>query len=58
MKNLIRLKDSRAVRHGGHPLYRFSLDREPGQTKGAGLQDFGAGWDVLSPAGKKIESGA
>jgi hypothetical protein len=33
------------------------LDRKPGQTKGEGLQDFGGGWDVVSPAGKKIESG-
>ena len=44
------------VTYGGHPLYRFSLDRQPGQTKGEGLQDFGGGWDVVSPAGKKIES--
>jgi hypothetical protein len=27
-----------------------------GQTKGEGLHDFGAGWDVLSPAGMEIES--
>ena len=44
------------VTYAGHPLYRFALDTKPGQTKGEGLNDFGAGWDVLSPAGKKIES--
>jgi predicted lipoprotein with Yx(FWY)xxD motif len=52
-----RANGSEQVTYGGHPLYRFSLDRKPGQTKGEGLQDFGAGWEVLSPAGKKIESG-
>ncbi len=52
-----RTNGSQQVTYGGHPLYRFVLDRKPGQTKGEGLQDFGAGWDVLSPVGKKIESG-
>jgi predicted lipoprotein with Yx(FWY)xxD motif len=52
-----RANGSQQVTYGGHPLYRFILDKKPGQTKGAGLQDFGAGWDVVSPAGKKIESG-
>jgi predicted lipoprotein with Yx(FWY)xxD motif len=52
-----RANGSQQVTYGGHPLYRFSLDRKPGQTTGQGLQDFGGGWDVVSPAGKKIESG-
>ena len=43
------------VTYAGHPLYRYSLDKQPGQTKGEGVNAFGAGWDVLSPAGKKIE---
>jgi len=51
-----RANASQQVTYGGHPLYRFSLDTKPGQTKGEGLNDFGAGWDVLSPAGKKVES--
>src|SRR5437764_10688915 len=51
-----RANGSQQVTYGGHPLYRFVLDRKPGQTKGEGLQDFGGGWDVVSPAGKKIES--
>jgi predicted lipoprotein with Yx(FWY)xxD motif len=45
------------VTYAGHPLYRYAGDTRPGQTTGAGLQDFGGGWDPLSPAGKKIESG-
>jgi predicted lipoprotein with Yx(FWY)xxD motif len=52
-----RANGSQQVTYAGHPLYRFALDTKPGQTKGEGLQDFGGGWDVLSPAGKKIESG-
>ena len=51
-----RTNGSRQVTYAGHPLYRFVQDRKPGQTNGEGLQDFGGGWDVLSPAGKKIES--
>jgi predicted lipoprotein with Yx(FWY)xxD motif len=45
------------VTYAGHPLYRYSGDTGPGQTTGAGLQDFGGGWDPVSPAGKKVESG-
>jgi predicted lipoprotein with Yx(FWY)xxD motif len=52
-----RANGSKQVTYGGHSLYRFSLDTKPSQTKGEGLNDFGAGWDVVSPAGKKIESG-
>jgi len=52
-----RANGSQQVTYAGHPLYRFALDTKPGQTKGEGLQDFGGGWDVVSPAGEKIESG-
>jgi predicted lipoprotein with Yx(FWY)xxD motif len=45
------------VTYAGHPLYRYVGDSGPGQTTGAGLQDFGGGWDPISPAGKKVESG-
>jgi len=51
-----RANGSQQVTYAGHPLYRFVEDKKPGQTKGQGSQAFGAGWDVLSPAGKKIES--
>ncbi len=51
-----RANGSEQVTYAGHPLYRFVRDRKPGQTKGEGSQAFGAGWDVLSPAGRKIES--
>jgi predicted lipoprotein with Yx(FWY)xxD motif len=48
---------TRQVTYAGHPLYRYLLDHQPGQTTGEGLQDFGAGWDVVSATGAKIESG-
>ena len=51
-----RANGSQQVTYAGRPLYRFVLDRKPGQTKGEGLTDFGGSWDVVSPAGKKIES--
>ena len=47
---------SEQVTYAGRPLYRFFEDSKPGQTNGEGLQDFGAEWNVLSPAGKEIES--
>ncbi|HSB39211.1 MAG TPA: hypothetical protein VLD13_09000 [Gaiellaceae bacterium] len=50
-----RANGRRQVTYAGHPLYRFAGDTRPGQTNGQGLHDFGAGWYVLSPAGKKIE---
>lgn len=53
-----RANGARQVTYAGHPLYRYVLDTKAGQTNGEGLQDFGAGWDVLSAAGKKIEGGS
>ncbi len=43
------------VTYAGHPLYYFVQDTKPGDIKGEGAQAFGAGWDLVSPAGKKIE---
>jgi predicted lipoprotein with Yx(FWY)xxD motif len=40
----------------GHPLYRYAGDQSPGDTNGQGLEQFGGGWYVVSPAGHKIES--
>lgn len=50
-----RADGTRQVTYAGHPLYLFSGDTKRGQTNGEGLTDFGAGWDVVSPGGKKIE---
>jgi predicted lipoprotein with Yx(FWY)xxD motif len=43
------------VVYNGHPLYSYSGDTKAGDTNGEGVTAFGAGWDVVSPAGKKIE---
>jgi predicted lipoprotein with Yx(FWY)xxD motif len=43
------------VTYNGHPLYYYVSDTQPGQTSGEGLNQFGAGWDALSPAGNKID---
>jgi predicted lipoprotein with Yx(FWY)xxD motif len=46
------------VTYDGHPLYYYVGDTNAGDTTGQGLDLFGAEWNVLSPAGTKIESGA
>jgi predicted lipoprotein with Yx(FWY)xxD motif len=51
-----RANGSDQVTYAGHPLYRFLPNRTAGETRGVGSHPFGAGWDVLSPAGNKIES--
>jgi predicted lipoprotein with Yx(FWY)xxD motif len=45
------------VTYGGHPLYYYVADTKPGQTSGQGLNQFGAPWWVISPAGKEIHRG-
>ncbi|HEU5212026.1 MAG TPA: hypothetical protein VFU10_04595 [Gaiellaceae bacterium] len=42
------------VTYNHHPLYYFIGDRKPGQTTGQGLNQFGAPWWALSPAGREI----
>lgn len=44
------------VTYNGHPLYYFVGDRNPGQTSGQALNQFGARWYVLSPSGAAITS--
>jgi predicted lipoprotein with Yx(FWY)xxD motif len=53
-----RRKDRKVeVTYAGHPLYYFAGDMKRGDTNGQGLNQFGGGWYVLSPAGRKIEHG-
>lgn len=52
----MRKNGRRQVTYAGHPLYRYVADSKPGQTTGEGSTLFGAGWDVVAPSGKKIES--
>ncbi|WP_242613965.1 COG4315 family predicted lipoprotein [Actinomadura roseirufa] len=44
------------VTYGGHPLYNYAPDGNvKGSAKGQALNQFGAEWYVVSPAGKKVE---
>ena len=45
----------RQVTYDHHPLYYFVGDQMPGETNGQGLNDFGALWYVLSPAGAAVK---
>jgi predicted lipoprotein with Yx(FWY)xxD motif len=45
------------VVYAGHPLYYYVSDAKAGDTTGQGLNQFGAEWYVVSPAGKKWEGG-
>lgn len=47
---------SSQVAYNGHPLYYYVGDGGPGQTKGQGLNEFGALWYVLAPSGTAITS--
>ena len=44
----------RQVTYNDHPLYLYAGDEKAGDTRGQGLTDFGAGWYVLSPAGRQV----
>jgi len=43
------------ITYNGHPLYYFTGDKKPGETRGQGLDRFGRPWYVLTPAGNKID---
>jgi predicted lipoprotein with Yx(FWY)xxD motif len=45
------------VVYAGHPLYYYAGDTKAGQTKGQGLDQFGAEWYTLAPSGAKWEPG-
>ena len=44
--------------YNGHPLYLYSGDRKPGDTKGEGLNTFGGLWYVLSSSGDEVTTPA
>jgi predicted lipoprotein with Yx(FWY)xxD motif len=50
-------KDGRwQVTYNRHPLYTFVKDTKKGQTKGEGIDAFGAEWYLVSPSGAKVEN--
>jgi hypothetical protein len=48
----------RQVTYNGHPLYTYVGDKNPGDTKGQGVNAFGGGWFVVSPAGAQLAGGS
>jgi predicted lipoprotein with Yx(FWY)xxD motif len=46
------------VTYNHHPLYTFVKDKRAGQTKGEGVNAFGAAWDAVSPAGARVHKNA
>jgi predicted lipoprotein with Yx(FWY)xxD motif len=44
------------VTYNGHPLYYYVADNGPGQTRGQGLNQFGALWYVLAANGNAVTS--
>jgi len=42
------------ITYNGHPLYLFEGDHKPGDTKGEGVNAFGANWYAVSPAGNLV----
>ena len=46
----------RQVVYSHHPLYYFAGDQKAGDTLGQALNEFGALWYVLSPAGNAVKS--
>jgi predicted lipoprotein with Yx(FWY)xxD motif len=49
-----RADGTRQVTYGGHPLYSYAGDQQPGQASGQGSVAFGAPWYVAAPSGGQI----
>lgn len=43
------------VTYNGHPVYYYKGDSRPGDAKGQGLDQFGAKWYVVTPAGAAVK---
>lgn len=48
---------SQQAAFAGHPLYTFTLDQNPGDTAGDGIDEFGGVWHALTPSGEEVGSG-
>jgi len=45
------------VTYHGHPLYYYAADAStPGKAKGEDIQQFGAGWYLVTAGGKPVET--
>jgi predicted lipoprotein with Yx(FWY)xxD motif len=50
----VRTDGAKQLTYNGHPLYYFSGDMHPGDTKGQGVQAYGATWRVVSATGNPV----
>ena len=48
---------TRQLTYGGHPLYRYVGDTQPGQSNGQGLNQFGAEWYAVAANGSVVDNG-
>ena len=54
LSTITRSDVTKQVTYNGHPLYYFQGDTGPGTDKGQGLDNFGAKWWLVTPAGSSI----
>ena len=54
LSTITRSDGTKQVTYDGHPLYYFEGDTGPGTDKGQGLDNFGAKWWLVDPAGTSI----
>lgn len=45
------------VTYGGHPLYTWIGDTQPGMVSGQGLNNEGGLWYVIAPSGRQLTTG-
>ncbi len=45
------------ITYAGHPLYTYTLDSEPGQVRGNGVNSFGGIWNAVQPSGMNAPPG-
>jgi predicted lipoprotein with Yx(FWY)xxD motif len=51
---ITRSDGSTQITYNGLPLYYYSLDQSPGDTKGQAINSFGAKWYLMMPNGSKL----
>lgn len=52
---VVRSGHVKQVTYKGHPLYYYADDKEPGQTNGQDVYQYGGKWYTVSPEGTSIE---
>jgi predicted lipoprotein with Yx(FWY)xxD motif len=51
LSTLTRSDGSMQLTYNGSPLYTFALDKNPGDAKGEGVNEFGGVWNAVPVAG-------